>query len=116
MQINKKKKVILSIIVFLCLICFIYIRNLFSFNANVWNVDIGRRRFMINDLEKNYGLIGKTEQEIKTLLGEPDRTVEHYRKTGITYVYLIDTSLFDQDAYAVIFSNGIVIASGENMY
>jgi len=73
---------------------------------------------MINNLEKEYHLKGKTEKEILELLGEPDSSWEHDFEDGhyTYYKYFIGRKrelfelMYEPDMYLVTFCDGVVVA------
>ena len=47
-----------------------------SFSVKNWNNYHNLRYLMVDDLEKNYNLIGKKTNDVKKLLGEPDSSFD----------------------------------------
>lgn len=76
-----------------------------SFNRATWNHNEELRIYMIEDLERNYQLVGKTEQEVRSLLGEPANISEYH---GKTFEYFINSGFMDPVTYDIRFENGIV--------
>lgn len=76
-----------------------------NFNRTVWDNNKEFRVYMVEDLESNYQLIGKTEQEIKMLIGEPSN-ISEYR--GRTYEYFISSGFIDPITFDIRFENGVV--------
>ena len=74
---------------------------------------------MIDDIEKNNSIIGKNQQEVQELLGEPDNKWEHDFKDGQYnyYQYYIGKKhelfelMWEPDMYLITFHNGLVIAT-----
>ena len=74
---------------------------------------------MIDDIEKNNSIIGKNQQEVQDLLGEPDNKWEHDFEDGHYnyYKYYIGKKhgffelMWEPDMYLITFRNGLVIAT-----
>ncbi|MEG2584114.1 MAG: hypothetical protein RSA27_06380 [Oscillospiraceae bacterium] len=79
----------------------IYVSN---FNRATWDNNAELRIYMIEDLESEYQLIGKTEQEIKTLIGEPSNISEY---KGRTFEYVISSGFMDPITFDIRFKNGV---------
>lgn len=78
-----------------------------------WDKYPSLRYHMLDDLKEQYEFIGKTEQELKEVLGEPTHIVEYTGSTkykGCTaYQYIIGDDLIDGYTYDFIFDNGFVV-------
>ncbi|MBQ4543251.1 MAG: hypothetical protein IJA19_03675 [Clostridia bacterium] len=59
---------------------------------------------MIDDLEEEHGIVGKTEKEVLELLGEP--MYNYGNETIIRYEYYAGDGI-DSYYYEIVFENGI---------
>ena len=92
---------------------------LFSFSKQRWIEYPNIRYKMIDDIEKNNSIIGKTQQEVRELLGEPDNVWEHDFEDGYYnyYQYYIGKKheifemMWEPDMYLVTFRNGVVVST-----
>ena len=77
------------------------------FNAENWINYPANRHLMINDLEKNYNIIGMSTDEIENLLGSPAQYDSVANEEAL--IYGAAKSFFADEYYAVIYDdNGIV--------
>ena len=76
------------------------------FRKKVWDTNHELRIYMTDDLENNYHVTGKTEQEILALLGEP-ASISEYK--GRTFEYYIGSGFIDPITYDIMFENGIAV-------
>ncbi len=84
--------------------CFMYlgIKGYISdFSREKWDLYEKLRIHMIGDFENENELKGKSEEEIKDLLGEPANIV--YDKDAFRYEYYIGDGLIDPYTYDIIF-------------
>ncbi len=77
-----------------------------DFSKEKWNNNERLRVYMIDDLEKNHGIIGKTDIEIVDLLGEPI-----YIRDGqnTKYEYYVGESIIDPYGYQIEIENNIAV-------
>ncbi len=120
MQMSKKRIfLILFVLCGICLMLLVAVRMALSdFSTQRWIEHVDTRQLMIEDLESEYHLIEKTEQEILELLGNPDK-IEEYSVKGNNYkkyIYLLDEPSFEPRNYSVVLENGKAIKSGTNLY
>ena len=96
---------ILSVVVVGCILggAKNYISN---FSQEKWNNNGRLRKYMINDLEENHGIIGKTDKEIVDLLGEPTYISD---ALNIKYEYYVGESIIDSCGYQIEFDNNIAV-------
>lgn len=78
------------------------------YSKQKWSDNRELRYYMINDIEKTYGIAGKTEQEVIELLGEPEFKTEGERFQYYTGHYMIDPYTYD-----IIFEDGIAVGTEE---
>lgn len=76
-----------------------------EFSQQKWDNNSLLRIHMIDDLEQEHKIIGKTEQEIIDLLGEPACI---YDTNQIIYEYYVGDSGSDPYGYKIKFENNIV--------
>ncbi len=77
-----------------------------DFSQEKWNNNERLRKYMIDDLEENHGIIGKTEKEILDLLGEPIYISD---ALNIKYEYYVGESIIDPYGYQIEFDNNIAV-------
>jgi len=77
-----------------------------DFTQEKWNNNERLRKYMIDDLEQNYGIIGKTDKEIVNLLGEPIYISDELNNK---YEYYVGESIIDPYGYQIEFENNIAI-------
>ena len=77
-----------------------------DFSQEKWNNNERLRKYMIDDLEENHGIIGKTDKEIVDLLGEPIYISD---APNIKYEYYVGESIIDPYGYQVEFDNNIAV-------
>jgi len=77
-----------------------------DFSQQKWNDNERLRKYMIDDLEENHGIIGKTDKEIVDLLGEPIYISD---APDIKYEYYVGESIIDSYGYQIEFDNNIAI-------
>ena len=116
---NKKKIVILGVIVVIFAIigCFTLYFGIFQFTSERWLNEPDLRYLMIDDLQREYSMKEKTQQEVISILGEPDDTWEYDFEKGhyVYFIYYIGPTesmysiMHEQDMYLVAFCNGIVV-------
>ncbi len=80
------------------------------YSREKWNDNAELRFHMIDNLEKQFDFIGKTEQEIKDILGEPSNTIEY--DGWRVFEYYIGNDYIDAYTYDFRFEKGFVINSG----
>lgn len=75
-----------------------------------WDTHSELRFYMIDDLEKKYKFIGKTEQNVTDVLGEPTNIVQYndYK----VFEYYIRSDYIDPYTYDLKFDNGVVVNTG----
>ena len=71
-----------------------------------WDNNKELRFYMIDSLEKQFDFIGKTEQEVTDILGEP-QSIREYGDCRF-FEYYIGSDYIDPYTYDFIFKNGIV--------
>lgn len=89
---------------------FVYVSN---FTRSKWKSLPDIRYYMIDDLENEHEITGKTEQDILYLLGEPTYVQERETKQ---YSYYVGKGYIDSVFYDIIFKDGVAIDafSGEH--
>lgn len=114
----KWMKIALCILIILIISCYFIFQNLNQmFTTECWMNYRDIRYEMIDDMEKNHPLIGKTQQEVKTQLGEPDIIYQKDSLDNFAYVYNIGRertvfSIMDEsDIYVIGFQDGIVMGT-----
>jgi len=112
-QISKHLSLPLSFIVFTILSLVVVgcilggAKNYISdFSQEKWNNNERLRKYMIDDLEQNYGIIGKTDKEIVALLGEPIHISDDLNNK---YEYYVGESIIDPYGYQIEFENNIAV-------
>ncbi len=96
---------ILSVVVVGCIL--VGAKNYISdFSQEKWDNNERLRKYMIDDLEENYGIIGKTDKEIVDLLGEPIYISDDL---NIKYEYYVGESIIDPYGYQIEFENNIAV-------
>ena len=112
--IKKPFKILLCIIAAIVIntvifnIGWIYISD---FSREKWDNNEDLRIHMIDDLEEKYQIIGKSEQEIIDLLGEPRTDTNNNIKM---FWYYVGDSGSDPYTYDIIFENGIATVTEVN--
>ena len=96
---------LLSVVVVGCILggASIYISD---FSQEKWNNNERLRKYMIDDLEQNHGIIGKTDKEIVNLLGEPIYISDELNNK---YEYYVGESIIDPYGYQIEFENNIAV-------
>ncbi len=93
-----------------------------KFTTERWLNNPDDRYKMIEDIEKNHNLVGKTEQDVEGLLGQPDTVwnlesddnVEHEYFANVYYIGTEKNGfslMTEPDIYVVSFEDGVVIAT-----
>ena len=77
-----------------------------DFSQEKWNNNERLRKYMIDDLEQNHGIIGKTDKEIVELLGEPIYISDELNNK---YEYYVGESIIDPYGYQIEFENNIAV-------
>ncbi len=77
-----------------------------DFTQEKWNNNERLRKYMIDDLEQNHGIIGKTDKEIVELLGEPIYISD---SLNMKYEYYVGESIIDPYGYQIEFENNIAV-------
>ena len=117
---KNKKIFVLSIVIVLTVLCYLVFQNMNErFTKQRWIEYPNIRYKMIDDIEKNNSIIGKTQQEVRELLGEPDNVWEHDFEDGYYnyYQYYIGKKheifemMWEPDMYLVTFRNGVVVST-----
>ena len=117
---NKRIIFVIGIVTILIVLSFLVFQDTNAkFTKQSWldNPDI--RYKMIDDIEKNKSIIGKNQQEVQELLGEPDNKWEHDFEDGHYnyYQYYIGKKhepfelMWEPDMYLITFRNGLVVAT-----
>ncbi len=75
-----------------------------DFSQEKWGKYESLRTYMIDDLEEEHGIVGKTEKEVLELLGEP--MYNYGNETIIRYEYYAGDGI-DSYYYEIVFENGI---------
>ena len=78
-----------------------------DYTREKWDKYPFERGGMIDSLQEQYEFIGMTEQELKEVLGEPNRIFE--RDHCIIYQYVVGGVFKERNAYDFIFEHGIVV-------
>lgn len=117
--IKKPFKILLCIIAAIVIntvifnIGWIYISD---FSREKWDNNEILRIHMIDDFEEKYQIIGKSEQEVKDILGKPayveDRNVGGLNRKLVSYYVGMNT--IDPYMYDIILENGVVIQTEVN--
>lgn len=118
---NSKKTIfVIGIIIFLIVLSCLSFQNINDrFTKQRWLECPDIRYKMIDDIEKNYSVIGKNQKDVQALLGEPDNKWEHNSGDGHYnyYQYYIGKKhsffelMWEPDMYLITFRNGVVIAT-----
>lgn len=117
--IKKPFKILLCIIAAIVIntvifnIGWIYISD---FSREKWDNNEILRIHMIDDLEEKYQIIGKSEREVKDILGNP-AYVEDRNAGGLNgklLSYYIGMNIIDPYMYDIILENGVVIQTEVN--
>ena len=77
-----------------------------DFSQEKWNNNERLRKYMLDDLEQNHGIIGKTDKEIVDLLGEPIYISDEQNNK---YEYYVGESIIDPYGYQIEFENNIAV-------
>ncbi len=77
-----------------------------DFSQEKWNNNERLRKYMIDDLEENHGIIGKTDKEIVDLLGEPIYISDDL---NIKFEYYVGEGIIDPYGYQIEFDNNIAV-------
>ncbi len=77
-----------------------------SFSQEKWNDNERLRIYMLDDLEERHKIVGKTNEEIVDLLGEPIYISDNQ---NIKYEYYVGDSLIDPLGYQIEFDNNIAV-------
>lgn len=77
-----------------------------DFSQEKWNNNERLRKYMIDDLEENCGIIGNTDKEIVDLLGKPIYISD---TLNIKYEYYVGESIIDPYGYQIEFDNNIAV-------
>ena len=106
------KSIPLTMIVYAIIAVAINFLILFSVKAYVseysrtrWDANPKMRIYMVDDMEKEHQIIGMTEAEVKTLLGEPETVL----KEENVLEYYVGDSIIDPYTYDVLFENGVAV-------
>ena len=73
-----------------------------EFSVSKWKNNERLRFYMIEELEDEYTIVGRTQKEIVSLLGEPTYVYHNHN----TYEYYVGDSLIDPFGYVIEFENG----------
>ena len=115
-----KKLFVLSVAVILIAVCYLVLSSVDSgFTKERWLNYPDARYKMIDDIERNNLLIGKTQKEVQELLGEPENEWErdfedgyyNYYKYYIGREHEIFEMMWEPDMYLITFQNGFVVAT-----
>lgn len=114
---NKNSKIIqysfISLVVFIILFISIIlgIKSYYSkFSKEKWKNNVANRYCMIDDIEKNYNVIGKNKDEVIDLLGNKFTEDEE----NSTIMYEIEYSLVSVKYYILYFENNNVVKTAIN--
>ena len=77
-----------------------------SFSQEKWNNNERLRIYMLDDLEERHKIVGKTNEEIINLLGEPTYISD---VKNIKYEYYVGESIIDPLGYQIEFDNNIAV-------
>ncbi|MBR2365591.1 MAG: hypothetical protein IKA78_00300 [Oscillospiraceae bacterium] len=83
-------------------------RYISDFSREKWSAHERLRKYMIDDLEREHGIVGKTDTEIVALLGEPiyiENEPQH------TYEYYVGESIIDPCGYQIRFEDHIAVST-----
>lgn len=116
------KKILLisiSILISILIVLFAISYNNSKFTTENWISNPSLRYKMIETLEENYHLQGKTYQEIIDILGEPDEKWEHNFDVGhrVYFKYYIGKEhyffemMWEPDMYLITFRDGFVLGT-----
>ena len=111
----KKRKVIfitlIGVVICVCSVAFFTVfKTQAQFDKEDWLLNPERRFSMVDDLKKQYQLIGMTEKEIENLLGPPSEILEYDIRV---FEYYISSGIVDPITLDIYFQNGIVVDFGE---
>lgn len=87
-----------------------------EYSREKWDNNEDLRIHMIDDLEEKYQIIGKSEREVKDILGNP-AYVEDRNAGGLNgklLSYYIGMNIIDPYMYDIILENGVVIQTEVN--
>lgn len=117
---NKRIIFVIGIIIILIVLGYLSFQNINDrFTKQRWLENPDIRYKMIDDIEKNYSVIGKNQQDVQALLGEPDNKWElnsgdghyNYYQYYIGKKYSFFELMWEPDMYLITFRNGLVIAT-----
>lgn len=83
-------------------------RYISDFSREKWSAHERLRKYMIDDLEQDHGIVGKTDREIVALLGEP---IYIGNEPQHTYEYYVGESIFDPCGYRIRFEDHIAVST-----
>ncbi len=78
-----------------------------EFGRKKWDNNERLRIYMIDDLEKTYGVEGKTDNEIIDLLGQPTYIIIDDQNKK--YEYYVGDSMIDPLGYQIEFENNVAV-------
>ena len=114
---NKKSKIMQYSFIILALFIILLISITFGakiyfskFSRQKWNNNVANRYCMIDDIEKNYNVIGKNKDEVIDLLGNKSTEGEE----SSTIMYEIEYSLVAVKYYILYFENNNVVKTAIN--
>ena len=77
-----------------------------DFTPTKWEKNPQLRTYMLEDLEQDHSLVGKSEEKIAALLGEPTDILSE-----TVWEYYIGPGFMDPYGYRITFENGVVASS-----
>lgn len=77
-----------------------------EFTPKKWENDPSLRTYMIGDLEKEYGIIGMSGEEITALLGDPTDL-----PSDAVWEYFVGVGFMDPYGYQITFENGVAVST-----
>lgn len=83
-----------------------------SFSKSKWNNYANLRYIMVDDLEKNYNLIGKKTNDVKKLLGKPDSSFDSDK----SMCYFVKSKWLDSYFYCLEYDENNVITETFKTY
>lgn len=108
---NKKDKIVPYSFIILMLYIIIFLSTMFGiksyfckFSKAKWENNVSNRYYMIDDIEKNHNIIGKSKNEVIDLLGK--NFIENNEDS--TIMYEIEYSLVSVQYYVLYFENNTV--------
>lgn len=113
MEVSAMKKIIVLLLVIgaVCISAIITINFKVdnSFNQEIWNTDLSKRKEMLKDLINSNQIIGKSKAELIDLLGENYKITDSDTSLG----YIVATNLGDPLCFIIFFDdNGIAYKYG----